>query len=139
MTETPKFTAGKLTAVPVRVHAYESRGVFMICDEHNSGCWTDPEGRVLLPSKDLVDRVLKAHGYVRQDMAIVKASPEPGSALILDSDGPPVLVDPPTPEPEPESSPSEPTPEPPPAPEPAAEKPAPAKTTKVKRGGRRKS
>ena len=71
---TEPFVAGTLSAVPYRVHVYASRGVFSIVDENNTGCWTDPHGRVLLPTLELVDRVLKAHGYERVEMLVRRAS-----------------------------------------------------------------
>ncbi len=108
---TVPFVAGKFTSAPVRVHAYTNVGKYMLVDENNTGCWTDPEGRVLLPSLELVDRVLKAHGYARDEMIVRKIAtlPEPTE---------------PTPQPEPESPPaSSPSPEPP-ASNPPAEKPS---------------
>lgn len=65
------FVAGSFTSEPHRVHAYSS-GVFMIVNDGNQGCWTDPDGRVLLPSLDIVDRILRAHGYERDEMLVRK-------------------------------------------------------------------
>ena len=75
---TEPFVAGTMRSTPVRVHMYASRGVFMLVDKDNIGCWSDPQGRVLLPSLEIVDRVLKAHGYVRQDMLVTRA---PGNTV----------------------------------------------------------
>lgn len=63
------YVAGSFKAAPVRVHAY-SNGKLMLVDEAGQGCWEDPHGRILLPTLDLVDRVLKAHGYARDEMAV---------------------------------------------------------------------
>lgn len=70
------FVAGSFTSEPHRVHAYSS-GVFMIVNDGNQGCWTDPDGRVLLPSLDIVDRILRAHGYERDEMLVRVRTPEP--------------------------------------------------------------
>lgn len=79
------YTAGTFKTVPTRVHAYTGRGVFMLVDENGQGCWSDPQERVLLPTLDLVDRVLKAHGYVREDMTVVRAD----GGRTAESDNPP--------------------------------------------------
>jgi hypothetical protein len=86
------FLAGTFSAEPVRIHAYHSRGVFMFVDANNSGCWTDPNGRVLLPTLDIVDRVLAKHGYVREEMAVKKL---PLSAPTLEPEPSPEPVPPP--------------------------------------------
>lgn len=66
----PPFVAGTLKAPPVRVQSYARAGVFMLVSEDNTGCWTDPEGRVVLPSLEIVDRILAVHGYVREGMVV---------------------------------------------------------------------
>lgn len=108
MTAAP-FVAGEFKSEPVRVHAYHSVGKFMLVDVDNGGCWTDPEGRVVLPSLELVDRVLKAHGYERDEMVVRKiAAPSA-----------PTPPAPPESEPEPQSESSSPSPAPEPVPAPA--------------------
>lgn len=66
------YVAGTFKNPPTRVHSYDSRGVYMLVDENGQGCWGDPHGRVLLPTLDIVDRILKAHGYVRDEMTVRK-------------------------------------------------------------------
>lgn len=60
---TRKLLAGAFSAVPIRVHVYPSRGAHMFVDATGAGCWTDPEGKVLLFSMDDCVRVASAHGY----------------------------------------------------------------------------
>lgn len=60
---TRKLLAGTFSAVPIRVHVYPSRGAHMFVGADGMGCWSDPEGKVLLFSMDDVNRVANAHGY----------------------------------------------------------------------------
>lgn len=70
------FMAGAFSSAPVRIHRYTS-GAFMFVDAANRGCWTDPAGRVLLPSLAVVDAILRAHGYERRDMRVVPTHAAP--------------------------------------------------------------
>ena len=95
---TEPFVAGTFTSEPVRVHVYANVGKLMLVNADNQGCWSDPSGRVMLPTMDIVDRILAAHGYERdpQEERMVRkraqveapepVAPEPGAPE--DSDTP---------------------------------------------------
>lgn len=110
-----KLLAGTFSAVPVRVHVYGSRGVLMPMDANGTGCWSDPDGNVLLHSVEDAEALLDAHGYVldRETMAVtpkpeeqpwtppegfVLQAPFPGQdpelAIFLHEDGRRIFVNP---------------------------------------------
>lgn len=83
---TRKLLAGTFSAVPIRVHVYPSRGAHMFVGADGGGCWSDPEGKVLLFSMEDVQRVAKAHGYVvdtETNMVLAPAGkPAPGDVSL---------------------------------------------------------
>lgn len=70
-----ELVAGVFSSPPVRVHVYPSSGAHVFIGADGAGCWSDPDGNVLVYTLADAKALLMAHGYALDEETMMVRDP----------------------------------------------------------------